>query len=272
MLKPAKHVARTQPNNSSMNFYNWLAGIIDVKGNFDIRKSTEKKLELKAIRIRLHNRDIRILTRIQDILHMGRIINHKNKIYSTYIVSNEKNMSYLVNKLNGKIRIKCNSLEKACALYNIDYIEPDYNIKNGDAYYSGLIDGKGSIVYNFSYNRIECNLQVKHNKFTSKLNFDGLIPFLEPYTQYNKDLKYITFKFQSVRAMIPLYEYFMQNRLYSDYKFYRVSLIKKFIDIRHYQQNSNSIEYKIYTHFMLKWIQYRNPSWTRVTFIKNLQG
>lgn len=264
-----KTFPHTKHNNSSSNFYAWLAGIIDAKGNFDISST----LVLKAIRIRLHNRDIRILTRIQDTLHMGRIINHKNKFYSTYIVSNEINMSYLVNKLNGIIRIKCDSLEKACALYNIDFIKPDYNIKCHDPYFSGLIDAKGSIVFNFTSNRIECNLQVKHNNFTSKLNFDNIILFCKPYTQYSKDLKYISFKFQSVKGMTPLYEYFMINRLYSDYKFYRVSLIKKFLAIRNYKKtNWDSIEYKIYSDFLLKWIQYRNPLWTRVGFINKLRG
>nr|YP_009364342.1 LAGLIDADG endonuclease [Ophiocordyceps sinensis]ARF03407.1 LAGLIDADG endonuclease [Ophiocordyceps sinensis]QDH07256.1 LAGLIDADG endonuclease [Ophiocordyceps sinensis] len=259
-------------DNNYTNFYSWLAGIIDGKGNFDLRKSYSKKLVLKAIRIRLHNRDIRILTRIQNTLHMGRIINHKNKIYSTYIVSNEKNMSYLVNKLNGIIRIKCDSLEKACALYNIDFIKADYNIKVNDSYFAGLIDAKGSIVFNFTSNRIECNLQVKLNNITSKLSFNDLIPYCKPYTQKSENLKYITFKFQSVKTMTCWYEYFMVNRLYSDYKFYRVSLIKKFLVIRDYKNsNFDTIEYKIYSDFLLKWIQYRNPLWTRVSFVRNLR-
>ena len=32
--------------------------------------------------------------------------------------------------------------------------------------------------------------------------------------------------------MLPLYNYFMVNRLFSDFKFYRVTQIKKFIEIR----------------------------------------
>jgi hypothetical protein len=57
-------------------------------GNFDIRidPSSRNKV-LKQIRIKLHNRDVRILSRIQDYLHIGRIRADKNKPYSTYIVS-----------------------------------------------------------------------------------------------------------------------------------------------------------------------------------------
>jgi cytochrome c oxidase subunit 1 len=65
------------------SFIHWLAGVIDGDGNFDIRK-INSKLVLKAIRIKLHNRDVRILTRIQNELHMGRIRADKNKPHSLW--------------------------------------------------------------------------------------------------------------------------------------------------------------------------------------------
>jgi LAGLIDADG endonuclease len=68
-------------NNEDNLFFNRLAGIIDGDGNFDLRK-LKNKLVLKAIRIKLHNRDIRILTYIQNTLHIGRIRADKNKPHS----------------------------------------------------------------------------------------------------------------------------------------------------------------------------------------------
>jgi hypothetical protein len=53
-------------------FFNRLAGIIDGDGNFDIRY-INSKLVLKAIRIKLHDRDIRILSYIQNTLHIGAV-------------------------------------------------------------------------------------------------------------------------------------------------------------------------------------------------------
>lgn len=71
--------------------------------------------------------------------------------------------------------------------------------------------------------------------------------------------------------MIFLYDYFMQNRLYSDLKFYRISKIKYFIEIRSYKKESKeSIEYKIYKNFILDWIQYKNPKWNKTPFITKL--
>lgn len=52
---------------SSLNipdwFGPWLAGVIDGDGNFDIRNSNQKPT-LKAIRIKLHIRDVKILNAI----------------------------------------------------------------------------------------------------------------------------------------------------------------------------------------------------------------
>jgi len=73
--------------------------------------------------------------------------------------------------------------------------------------------------------------------------------------------------------MVPLYDYFMLNRLYSDLKFFRVSQIKKFVQIRHFQNSEfNSVEFQIYSDFVLNWIQYNNPLWTKVPFVKKLKS
>ena len=283
-------IRQLSDSDNDKKFYQWLAGIIDGDGNFDIRKtitstlndseSYQNKLSLKAIRIKLHNRDIRILTRIQNYLHRRRIRTDKNKPYSIYIISRKEDMLFLINKLNGLIRIKADSFKKACGLYNIDYIEPDYNIKPYDPYFSGLIDTDGSIVFNFNNNRIECNLEFKFNNYTSKLNLDNVIPNYKTYIllrkysskKTNQIYKSIAFKFQTVKGMLPLYDYFIFNRLYSDFKFYRITQIKKFIEIRDLKNyDFESVEYKIYSDFVLNWIQYQNPLWTKVPFIKKLR-
>ena len=43
-------------------------------------------------------------------------------------------------------------------------------------------------------------------------------------------------------------------------KFYRVTKIKYFIEIRKYKKfPKNSLEYKIYSDFVIYWIKYNNP-------------
>ncbi len=200
-------------------FYNWLAGILDGDGNFDVRK-LNNKLVLKAIRIKLHVRDIKILNIIQNKLHVGRIKLDKNKPYCTYIISTKEDMRIIINNLNGLIRLKVDNFKKSCDYFNINFIEADYNIKEYDPYFSGLIDTDGSIVFNWLNNRIECNLELKYNKYTSKLCLDNVIPNCKPYIikrtstlkNYNKINQSIGFKFQNVNHMIHIYNYFMKNR------------------------------------------------------------
>jgi len=246
-----------QLSNLKVNpeFFQWLAGIIDGDGNFDVRKGPDV---LKSIRIKLHNRDIRILIRILDILHMGRIRSDKNKPHSMYIVSTKKEMEYIINRLNGLIRIKVPAFKKACKYFNMDFKQPDYNIKAHDPYFAGLIDTDGSIVYNFSGNRIECNLEMKQNEFVNKLNLDFVIPGAKPYilhrTHKNSKKTYysIAFKYQNVNDMVYIYDFFMKNRLYSDFKFYRVSKIKPFLLIRDFKNYpGDSLEFKKYYEFVL---------------------
>lgn len=242
-------------------FFHWFAGVIDGDGNFDIRKRISGSDVLKSIRIKMHNRDLRLLTYIQDKLHMGRIRASGNKPHSLYIVSTEAEMSYLVTKLNGLIRIKVDSFKRACATYDIEFIEADYILKENDPYFSGLIDTDGSIVYNYTSNRIECSLEVKNTEYASKLCLDYVIPHTKPRIMYRTNVspskknlvfKSISFKYQTVESMVPVYDYFMMNRLFCDFKFNRVSKIKRFIEIRHYKTFPfESMEYKLYSNFML---------------------
>ena len=52
--------------------------------------------------------------------------------------------------------------------------------------------------------------------------------------------------------MLFIYDYFMHNRLYCDMKFYRVTKIKPFLEIRKYKTSPiNSVEHKIYSDFMI---------------------
>ena len=273
--KGFSETVRRLPGTEDYKFWSWFAGIIDGDGNFDIRKSTEslaRKPILKSIRIKLHNRDVRILTRIQNYLHFGTVITFKNKPFSIYSVYKNEDKIFLINKLNGLIRIKSDSFKKACSIYNIEHIEPNYNISAYDPYFAGLIDTDGSIVFNYNSNRIECNLEFKYNEYTRKLNLDNVIPYYKPSVGLKKSHYSIAFKYQTVNGMVFLYDYFMKNRLYSDFKFYRVSKIKRFIVVRDYKNKpKDSMEFKIYSDFILDWIQYRNPLWHKVPFVKKIR-
>ena len=164
---------------------------------------------------------------------MGRIRSDKNKPYSIYIVSTKETMMYIVNNLNGLIRLKVPGFKEACNLYNINYTEANYNIALYDPYFAGLVDTDGSIVFNYAGNRIECNLEFQYNEYISKLNFDNTILNSKPSilkrerSSGPKNYTSIAFKFQNVSNMIFIYDYFMHNRLYCNI-FYGLRLAKTF--------------------------------------------
>ena len=247
--------------NKNSTFWNWFSGIIDGCGKFDIRLDPlNNKRVIKQIRIKVYNEDIRILTRIQNYLHIGNIISDINKAYSIYTVSTKENIMYILKNINGLIRIKIPSFKEACALYNIDYIEPNYNIGLYDTYFAGLIDSKGSIDLDYINNIIECNLTLKYNEYTSKLNFDNtLLNFSTPTivirgTNSKLSSRFISFKFQNEMKMLFIHDYFMSTGLYSERKFYKATKIKDFILIRKYKTYPlHSIERKIYYDFLKNW-------------------
>lgn len=242
---------------------------MDGDGNFDIRtlKGT-KRLSLRAIRIKLSVRDIKILRRIQEKLHYGRIRFDKTGNHAIFIISKKENFLDFIFRINGLIRLKVVALKNVCEILNIVFKEANYIIKPLDPYFAGLIDTDGSIVFNFVSNRIECNLELKHNDYSSKLNLDLVVPNYKPsvYLRKNKNqskgkiFNSIAFKYQTVEGMVFLYEYFMKNRLYSDMKFYRICQIKRFLLIRQFKSsNPESHEYKVYVKFLKNWIKYKNP-------------
>ena len=254
---------------SNHKFYAWLAGVMDGDGNFDFTNET-----LKSVRIKIQVRDVRILTRIQNGLGCGRIRHHKNKSYVTYILTLKKNMTAFVNHINGLIRVKVPSFKRACAALNVNYIAANPVLQPYDAYFAGLVDTDGSVVFNYPDNRIEVNVKINTSPSVEAMNLDNLIPGLRPNIVRCKTgsgkISHI-FKFQSVSGMNLVYDYFMVNRLYSDMKFYRVSKIKRFIELRRYQQSPvNSVEFKIYSAFLINFITYQNPYWTKEMWVKKL--
>lgn len=267
-----------RPNKS---FRHWLAGVIDGDGNFDLRKIGHKAdtLTLKAIRIKVHERDIKLLKRIQNQLHMGRVVRDKRLPYCTYIISTQQHMRALVHLINGLIRLKVPGLKKACIYFNIDFIKADYLVAPNDPYFAGLVDSDGSIILNYPSNRVECNLELKRDSYSEQLCLDLVIPDYKPsrYTrlktnQTKRVFESICFKYQTVSGMPLLYDYFMKCRLFCEIKFYRVSQIRQFLIIRHGQRFSkNSPEFQRYAAFLINFIKYQNPSWQKTPWVKKLK-
>jgi hypothetical protein len=182
---------------------------MDGGGNFDLRTLNGKE-KLKAIRIKLHVRDVRILNRILDKLHFGRLRSDKNNKHAMYIISTKEDMTTFCKLINGSIRLKAESFIRACKALDLEYKEANYLLEENTPYFAGLVDTDGSIFYNYSSNRIECNLEFKLTKYSEKIDFSQVVPNISPYiikrTHKNKSLGKIyysiAFKYHNAGDMI----------------------------------------------------------------------
>lgn len=113
-------------------------------------------------------------------------------------------------------------------------------------------------------------MELKLNAHSQKLNLDEIpnvklsVAYRTKTNQTKRKFQSISFKYQTVKGMLFVYEYFMKNRLYSDMKFYRVSKIKPFLALRHYRACDNtSLEWGLYREFLIDFIKHLNPMWHR---------
>jgi len=183
-----------------------------------------------------------------------------------------------LNILNSRIRLKVNSFKEACQLLNITYIEPNYTIEPYSAYLSGLIDTNGSIIFNYLGNRIDISLEFQDNEFSKKLDLTKVIPDttlsvyrLQKRNQTaDKNFYSIKFIYQTIDNMLPLYNYFLKNRLFSDFKFYRAMKFKKFLELRSFQSyDINSTQFKLYILFLKDFFSYMNEHKELPIYLKN---
>ncbi|MBS0186151.1 MAG: hypothetical protein JSS34_07440 [Proteobacteria bacterium] len=249
--------------------------MVDGDGKFDIRIINNKRV-LKSIRIKISVRDARILYRIRNLLHVGRIrVEGPNLV--TYIVSDRAGMTTLVRQINGHIRLKMAEFEETCKLLNETYKPAEAKVPRNSGYLSGLIDADGSIILNYVNNRIEMSLELNQNENTMALDLseaiEGISPSVHKFEKRNqsKDKIYYSIRivYDKISHMGPIYRYFKSHRCYSDFKFYRVMQIKRFLKIRQYKEYPiDSVEYKIYNEFLKEFNTHLNEDKPLPAYIK----
>lgn len=263
------------PETLCLQSIEYIAGVIDGDGNFDIRVVNGVR-KLKSIRIKLHIRDVRILAHVKKLLKCGKLYYKKHLV--TYQIATHKEMYRVIHLLNGHIRLKIPGFLDACRYFQIPFESPNYNIKETQ-YLTGLIDTDGTVSFNFRSNRIELHLELKKNLYSEQLDLTNSIPGATVRTNKlvkrnqtrHKIFYSIRYSFDTVSNMIHLYNHFMKYRLYSDFKFYRISQIRSFLQIRHYQSsNKTSLEYKVYSKWVLNFISHMNPTYTKVSYYNKL--
>lgn len=230
------------PNQS---FNEWLAGLIDGDGCFQLSKKGYVSLE-----ITMDIRDKHCLYQIKD--KFGGSIKVKSGVkWLRYRLHHKAGILNCINSINGLIRnpVRLLQLDSICNKYNIilKYPKPlEYN--NG--WLAGFLDADGSVYLNLMSDQLFITASQKN-----KLLLDPLIK-LYGGTIYTLS-KVQAFKWMVFRKeeILNLLDYFHINPPRSAKKS-RIKMIQRYYELKKlkaHKASPNSVEGKLWKNFMDKW-------------------
>jgi hypothetical protein len=242
-------------------FNEWLAGLIDGDGCFQLSQAGYASLE-----ITLDIRDKHCLSLIKD--KYGGSIKLKSGInWLRYRLHHKAGLFKLINDINGLIRnpTRIAQLHKICSAYGDAlpfspiYIFVDglyvnslpLNYNNG--WLAGFIDSDGSIYILFSSDQLFITASQK-NKFL----LEPLVNLYGGSIEHFKKVDAYKWKVYRKNEVIKLLEYFAIQPLRSAKK-NRIKLIKKYFDLRKIKAHlasPSSPEGKLWSKFLKNWEYY----------------
>lgn len=212
-------VNKENHNPSSLAFNEWLAGVIDGDGYFNLSKKGIARFTVVM--------DIRDKQVLYEIKHKfgGSIYTIANANALRYQLSGKKGLITLINAVNGLIRNPTRLLQinKLCVKYEIELLYPKpLTYYNG--WLSGFIDSDGSIYLNEKSGQIFISASQKNKYLLEPLIklYSGRIDITSPKAEA---FKYIIYRKQEVFNMID--NYFSKYPLISK-KQKRINLTKEF--------------------------------------------
>lgn len=249
-LKDVNPVNDLNPENSkqsSLPFYEWLAGVIDGDGYFHLSKKGTARFTVV-----MDIRDKQVLYEIKHKLG-GSIYTISNANALRYQLSHRKGLICLINAVNGLIRNPTRMLQmnKLCVKYDIELLYPKPLIFN-NGWLSGFIDSDGSIYLNEISGQVFISVSQKNRYLLEPLIkiYSGRVDISSPKTQA---FKYIIYRKSEVFNMVD--NYFSKYPLKSK-KQNRVNLIKEFFEKRPSLNNKDITNLNKWISFKDRWDKY----------------
>jgi len=234
-------------DNKSDPFFEWLAGIIDGDGYFNLSKKGTARLI-----ITMDLRDKKVLYEIKHKLG-GSIYSIANAKTLRYQLSHRKGLILLLNGVNGLIRNPTRMLQmnKLCAKYGIELIYPKPLTYN-NGWFSGFIDSDGSIYFNEQSGQVFISASQKNKYLLEPLIhlYGGRIDISSPKIEA---FKYIVYRKNELYNLID--NYFNKYPLKSK-KVNRLHLIKQFYSVRISKNNKDINKLNEWILFKDKWEKY----------------
>jgi hypothetical protein len=230
--------------NSSNNIFNqWLAGLIDGDGCFQLSKKGYVSLE-----ITMDTRDKHCLYLIKQ--KFGGSIKLRSGVKAVrYRLHHKQGMINLINAVNGEIRnpVRLLQFNKICDKYNIKLILPSILTYN-NGWLSGFFDSDGSVYLILSIFQMCISAGQKNNYILN------LLPDLYGGTVYTQkdSFKWVV---RTKPEIIKLLDYFKLCPSRSA-KHNRLKAIKKYYELKELKAHlatDNSILSKAWKKFLLKW-------------------
>jgi len=224
-------------------FNQWLAGLIDGDGCFQLSKKGYASLEIVA-----HIRDKNCLYQIKQKFG-GAVKLRTNLNHLRFRMHHKQGMLDIIKAVNGEIRnpIRLLQLNKICGKYNIPVLKPT-PLTYENAWLSGFFDSDGSIYLNLKSSQMYITACQK-NKY--------LLDILCELYGGSIYIEKISFKWivYTKSEIIKLLEYFKLNPCRSA-KLNRINAVPKYYELRGLKAHlagESTILGKAWKKFLLRW-------------------
>ena len=231
-------------NVSTDPFNEWLAGVIDGDGYFNLSKKGTARLIITM--------DIKDKSVLYEIKHKfgGSIYKIASANALRYQLSHKKGLINLINAVNGNIRNPKRMLQmnKLCNKYNINLIFPKpLTYYNG--WLAGIIDSDGSIHMNIESGQIFISITQKDKYILEPLIklYSGNIRTINPKIEA---FRYDIYRKLEIFNLID--NYFNKYPLRSS-KSNKLNLIKQFYLLRSFRNSTDIIQLNKWLTFKNKW-------------------
>jgi hypothetical protein len=236
-------------SENSSSFYEWLAGVIDGDGYFNLSNGGSARLI-----ITMDIRDKSALYEIKQKLG-GSIYTIGGANALKYQLSDKKSLILLLNNINGLVRnpIRITQMNKLCIKYGIELIYPEpLTFNNG--WLSGFIDSDGSIYFNEQSGQVFISISQKDDYLLEPLIhlYGGRVDKLSPKI---KAFKYIIYRKNELYYLID--NYFNKYPLRTK-KCKRLQLIKEFYSVRISKNNKDINKFHNWVLFKDRWENYKD--------------
>lgn len=227
----------------------WLAGLIDGDGSFQLSKKGYASLE-----ITMDIRDEHALQIVKNI-YGGSIKLRSNANALRYRLHHKEGLLRLINDVNGQIRnsYRLVQLNKICVKYEIELIPP-ISLTHNNGWLSGFFDADGTITINKTNTQLSISVGQKTAELLNPLiNLYGGNVYIDKGS--SQSFKWYITKREDILKLI---EYF-KNYSPMSAKKHRIHLVTKYYELRDlnaHKAPEDSILGKAWKDFYSKWLNY----------------